>query len=108
MAAIALQVCDAAGKELEALPVDGQVGARHSSLQAVHALEGQRPLLWLQVATVFGRTPACADVVLADASCSRQHAALVHHQDTRIFIIDLQSVRCWACGAVTTDFSGPH
>lgn len=49
---------------------------------------------------MFGRTPACADVVLADASCSGQHAALVHHQDARIFIIDLQSVRSRGCGAV--------
>ena len=51
---------------------------------------------------MFGRTPACADVVLADASCSGQHAALVHHQDARIFLIDLQSVRCRGCGAVNS------
>ena len=38
--------------------------------------------------------------MLADASCSGQHAALVHHQDARIFIIDLQSVRVQGCGAV--------
>ena len=29
----------------------------------------------------------------ADSSCSRQHAAIVHHQDGRIFVIDLESVR---------------
>ena len=28
-----------------------------------------------------------------DTSCSRSHAALVHHEDGRLFIIDLQSVR---------------
>ncbi|KAK9835370.1 hypothetical protein WJX81_005262 [Elliptochloris bilobata] len=62
-----LHVLDTDGKETAALPVDGQV------------------------ATVFGRTPACVDVVLADVSCSGQHAVLVHHQDARIFVIDLQS-----------------
>lgn len=31
-------------------------------------------------------------VVQADSSCSRQHAAIVHHQDGRTFGIDLQSV----------------
>ena len=31
--------------------------------------------------------------VQADSSCSRQHAAIVHHQDGRTFVIDLQSVR---------------
>lgn len=38
-----------------------------------------------------------AEMVLADASCSGQHAALVHHQDARIFLIDLQSVRFGLC-----------
>ena len=33
------------------------------------------------------------DICLDDASCSRVHAALVHHQDGRIFLIDLHSVR---------------
>ena len=42
------------------------------------------------------------DICLDDASCSRVHAALVHHQDGRIFLIDLHSVRregsgCHAC-----------
>ena len=27
-----------------------------------------------------------------DTSCSSSHAALVHHEDGRLFIIDLQSV----------------
>lgn len=29
-----------------------------------------------------------------DSSCSRQHAAIVHHRDGRLFVIDLQSVCC--------------
>jgi hypothetical protein len=33
------------------------------------------------------------DIVLDDSSCSRVHAALVHHSDGRLFVIDLQSVR---------------
>ena len=52
-----------------------------------------------QPATVFGRDAASADVVLDHASCSGRHAAVVHHQDARIFLIDLQSVRAAPAGA---------
>lgn len=47
-----------------------------------------------QPAYVLGRQPDVVDVALAEPSTSRQHAALVHHQDGRLFLIDLGSVRC--------------
>lgn len=39
------------------------------------------------------RAKELVDIHLDDNSCSRVHAALVHHQDGRLFLIDLQSVR---------------
>ena len=41
---------------------------------------------------VFGRVREAVDIHLDDSSCSRSHAALVHHNDGRVFLIDLQSV----------------
>ncbi|EIE20611.1 parvulin-type peptidyl-prolyl cis-trans isomerase [Coccomyxa subellipsoidea C-169] len=40
---------------------------------------------------LFGRIPETSDITLSDSSCSRSHAALVHHEDGRLFLIDLQS-----------------
>ena len=42
---------------------------------------------------VLGKDEAACDVVLRDASCSHLHAAVVHHGDGRLFLIDLASVR---------------
>jgi hypothetical protein len=42
---------------------------------------------------VIGREASACDIVLDGGSASRQHAALVHHSDGRLFLIDLQSVR---------------
>ena len=45
--------------------------------------------------------------MLQHASASRQHAALVHHSDGRLFLIDLESVRLllllnfWMCLCVS-------
>ena len=41
--------------------------------------------------TSFGRTAAHVDIVVADASISRQHAAIVHSSDGESFLIDLGS-----------------
>ena len=41
---------------------------------------------------VLGRDPLTTDIVLPDASISRQHAAFVWHTDGRLFVIDLASV----------------
>lgn len=40
----------------------------------------------------FGRQAESVSIALEHHSCSRVHAALVHHNDGRIFLIDLQSV----------------
>ncbi|GAX75947.1 hypothetical protein CEUSTIGMA_g3390.t1 [Chlamydomonas eustigma] len=40
---------------------------------------------------LFGRAADQVHLVLDDTSCSRVHAALVHHEDGRIFLIDLHS-----------------
>lgn len=40
---------------------------------------------------LFGRDDSVCDVPLDHASCSRQHAALCHHTDGRVFLIDLGS-----------------
>ncbi|DBA80824.1 hypothetical protein WJX77_011181 [Trebouxia sp. C0004] len=40
---------------------------------------------------IFGREPATVDVVLNGAGASRTHAALVHHEDGKTYLIDLQS-----------------
>ena len=45
-----------------------------------------------QPAYVLGRQPDAVDVTLDEQSASRQHAALVHHEDGRLFLIDLGSV----------------
>jgi len=39
----------------------------------------------------FGRDGGSCDFELKDSTCSRSHAALVHHHDGRLFLIDLQS-----------------
>ena len=41
---------------------------------------------------VFGRDSALADIVLIGSGPSRVHAALVHHEDGKTYLIDLQSV----------------
>jgi peptidyl-prolyl cis-trans isomerase NIMA-interacting 1 len=45
-----------------------------------------------QPAYVIGRQPDTVDITLDEPSASRQHAALVHHEDGRLFLIDLGSV----------------
>lgn len=43
---------------------------------------------------LFGRDGQLApDFVIDDPSVSRRHAAMVHHEDGRTFVIDLASVR---------------
>eukprot|EP00873_Tetraselmis_striata_P040608 jgi/Tetstr1/460872/TSEL_006030.t1 len=39
----------------------------------------------------FGRDATSCDIELRHSSCSRMHAAVVHHEDGRLFLIDLQS-----------------
>lgn len=60
-----------------------------------HSADGRQETLPIdkQPAYVLGRQPDAVDVPLAEGSTSRQHAALVHHNDGRIFLIDLGSVR---------------
>jgi hypothetical protein len=41
---------------------------------------------------VVGRDASTCDIMLEGSHASRQHAALVHHNDGRLFLIDLQSV----------------
>ena len=41
---------------------------------------------------LIGKDQVACDVVLSDSSCSHQHAAVVHHQDGRLYLIDLASV----------------
>lgn len=40
---------------------------------------------------LFGREASAADIVLDGPGASRQHAALVHHEDGKTYLIDLQS-----------------
>mmetsp|Transcript_1199 Transcript_1199/g.2880 ORF Transcript_1199/g.2880 Transcript_1199/m.2880 type:complete len:251 (+) Transcript_1199:133-885(+) len=40
---------------------------------------------------LLGREPAQSDITLDSETCSRAHCALVHHQDGRLFLIDLGS-----------------
>ena len=42
---------------------------------------------------LFGREAETADIVLTGPGASRTHAALVHHEDGKTYLIDLQSVR---------------
>ena len=42
---------------------------------------------------IFGREPETADIILTGLGASRTHAALVHHEDGKTYLIDLQSVR---------------
>lgn len=42
---------------------------------------------------IFGREPSAVDITLTGTGASRQHAALVHHEDGKTYLIDLQSVR---------------
>lgn len=58
-----------AGKRLETFPVD---------TKAYYTL---------------GRQADQVDILLDSPSCSRVHAAIVHHNDGRLFIIDLQSTQ---------------
>ena len=46
---------------------------------------------------VLGKDEGVCDIVLRDGSCSREHAALVHHEDGRLFLIDLGSVSATQC-----------
>ena len=41
---------------------------------------------------VFGRDSSVVDILLTGADASRTHAALVHHEDGKSYLIDLQSV----------------
>lgn len=46
----------------------------------------------------FGRESTAVDVVLSGAEASRTHAALVHHEDGKTYLIDLQSVQSYTEG----------
>lgn len=56
-----------------------------------------RQFIALTHARACNRDASCCDVVLGGSHASRQHAALVHHQDGRLFLIDLQSVSLQPC-----------
>ena len=45
---------------------------------------------------LFGREPTTVDIILPGPGASRTHAALVHHEDGKSYLIDLESVRA-AC-----------
>lgn len=53
---------------------------------------------------VFGRAAEVVDVPLSHEGSSREHAALVHHEDGRIYVIDLKSVGTGAMGWMTWSF----
>lgn len=59
----------------------------------VHSAEGvlETQPLDQKPSYVFGRNAEASDILLDHPSCSRQHAALVHHNDGRVFLIDLGS-----------------
>ena len=45
---------------------------------------------------LFGRDAAMGcQIIIDEPAVSRRHAALIHHQDGRIYIIDLVSVRIY-------------
>lgn len=71
---------------------------REATLEAHHA-DGRvdRVPVDAQAWYVLGRDAGACDVALGGGA-SRQHAALVHHADGRLFLIDLASVRVWADG----------
>ncbi len=53
----------------------------------------------------LGRAADQVSIALDHQSCSRVHAAIVHHTDGRIFLIDLQSVR--RCCLASFTAAGP-
>ena len=63
-----VQVYSEAGHKQEVLPVDGKAYY------------------------LFGRDPTAVDILLTGSGPSRVHAALVHHEDGKTYLIDLQSV----------------
>ena len=69
-------------------------GARLSA-QVHKSSAGQHDTIPVDTAPhyVLGKDEGACDIVLPDSSCSREHAALVHHEDGRLFVIDLGSVR---------------
>jgi pSer/pThr/pTyr-binding forkhead associated (FHA) protein len=62
-----------------------------ASLQAIDGSDTQD--VGKQSHYVFGRDSAESTILIDDPSVSRRHAAIVHHKDGRIYIIDLASVR---------------
>mmetsp|Transcript_20183 Transcript_20183/g.60882 ORF Transcript_20183/g.60882 Transcript_20183/m.60882 type:complete len:267 (-) Transcript_20183:1163-1963(-) len=58
-----------------------------------HTAEGIQQTVHIdkQPAYVLGREAGAVDVVLSEPSTSREHAAIVHHADGRLFLIDLAS-----------------
>ena len=52
--------------------------------------QGQRYALGEKAFYIIGREGE-VDIAISDPSVSRIHAAVVHHQDGRIYLIDLQS-----------------
>ena len=64
------QVCDAAGKETETLPVDGQVGTRHNSPLGLHRVEAHAPCRFC-----CRQRPYLGARQRAPTSCLRTHPA---------------------------------
>jgi len=65
------------------------------SLPQMHSADGRQEAMPIdkQPAYLLGRQADVVDIPLEETSCSREHAALVHHADGRLFLIDLASVR---------------
>lgn len=58
---------------------------------------------------VFGRDSSVVDILLTGADASRTHAALVHHEDGKAYLIDLQSVPfCTEAGLMSAVLGPPH
>lgn len=54
---------------------------------------------------LFGREPTTVDIVLNGPGASRTHAALVHHEDGKSYLIDLSSVRSAKTGIMVSGVS---
>lgn len=60
----------------------------------MHSADGRQETMPIdkQPAYLLGRQADAVDIPLEETSCSREHAALVHHANGRLFLIDLASV----------------
>lgn len=100
--ALPLQVLSSEGALIETLPVDskpfylfGRV-AETSDITLVRHF--QMGLSYCNASTCQQSCIGCRTIhthfldLQGDSSCSRTHAALVHHEDGRVYLIDLNSV----------------